>query len=1052
MAPKVLFLVDILLCLYVSWFSMLPSINCQNQAYYFHHLTTSDNLSSQNFNYFIQKDQLGFVWISSADGLNRYDGREIEQYHSDDNQPFSLSDPGITSNFFMDQRKGFWFSTGESLQRYDRKHDRFESIQIKSGNQTYDEAYYLMHFDTAKENLWLRVDDTLFIHSVDAPPDQHILRSVYPLNFFARIYKNPSAQEFLLFIPLAQTNGFQLQRFREETAYGTAKTYLETFKVKCFYYQNDTNCWIGTDTGLVRLNLETGEYIYYSNLKVSINGISGAGNSKLIISSQKNGLYFFDYSSEGSITSPIYIYNEDGNSPFKQETYGIYVDDQKNLWVSTVGRGIYFTNLNKKRFNAFLQLQWETPLKNSYVKSVCEDKDGRLWCLTKNGVTVIDSNGLTIPSLEKYVGNSVPFYQDEPYFIFCDKKDRIWAATQSGLFLLPKIGQSFKKIRVEDRALKDALAFTHVYQLKDGTLIAASNSGVYKVHEERNMVALHKLPELKEKDKSFNWIYELPRLQIVLFRSMQGSFHIYQYKKGQLQYSFSKKFRPFVNYLVEDQTKKLLWVATPEGLYKMDVQTGSLSIEKDTIFPFQTLNALLQDRRSRALWISTNRGLVKYHPDSAHWQVYGLTDGIQGEEFNFWSAKQTKSGKLIFGGVNGINIFQPSAIKRLEVEAHPVITSILTDGRMSNKPLICDLTQASNLHQIKKIKKPFKENTFSIQFAALEYSDPMANIFRYHMTKIDEDWVLTRGENFAKYTDLSPGHYNFEVQATNSEGNWSANSANLEVVITPPWYLTWAFKTLAITIAALLIYLAYRLRIAQVKRRAAYEKRAAVFKQKEAEYKQLVAETEAAVKRLQMNPHFIFNSMTAIKSYILSKNIDTASDYLNRFAKLMRLILIYGDKPLISITQEIELITLYLETEAMRFEEKYTYAINFSEELDPDEIVLPTMILQPFVENAILHGIRPMQGQGLIQINFWQEKDKLHCTVSDNGVGRKKAQEIKIQSNAEYYESKALEITQRRLALLESTEGNPPSIQIKDLFDENQNPSGTEVQFIMPII
>lgn len=248
-----------------------------------------------------------------------------------------------------------------------------------------------------------------------------------------------------------------------------------------------------------------------------------------------------------------------------------------------------------------------------------------------------------------------------------------------------------------------------------------------------------------------------------------------------------------------------------------------------------------------------------------------------------------------------------------------------------------------------------------------------------------------------------------------------------------------------------LIYTYYRYRIAQIRKEETFKRKEAEFLQKEAEYKQLVAETETAVLRLQMNPHFIFNSMNSINSYILKKDVNTASDYLNRFARLMRMILKFAAKPLIAVSDEIELLELYLETEAMRFEKKFSYDFELKNDLDPDEFMIPTMILQPFVENAIWHGISGMQnGEGLIKICFWQENESLFASVADNGIGRAASREI--SQKAKTHESKALSITEHRLQLLEKKNGMEASFEVHDLLDPDQNPAGTKIVLQVPLL
>ena len=244
-------------------------------------------------------------------------------------------------------------------------------------------------------------------------------------------------------------------------------------------------------------------------------------------------------------------------------------------------------------------------------------------------------------------------------------------------------------------------------------------------------------------------------------------------------------------------------------------------------------------------------------------------------------------------------------------------------------------------------------------------------------------------------------------------------------------------------------YLKYRL--IQIKKEGILKRKEFIIQRKEAKCKQLIAETKSALLRLRMNPHFIFNSMNSINSYILQKDVDTASDYLHRFAKLMRMILKFAAKPLIAVSDEIDLLTLYLQTETMRFEKKFNYEFDLKNELDPDEFVIPTMILQPFVENAIWHGISSKtEGEGKIKVSFWEENESLFCSVEDNGIGRAASQQV--SQKAKTHESKALSITEHRLQLIKPKNGVSAAFEIQDLTDAAQNPAGTKVLLRFPIL
>jgi sensor histidine kinase YesM len=180
----------------------------------------------------------------------------------------------------------------------------------------------------------------------------------------------------------------------------------------------------------------------------------------------------------------------------------------------------------------------------------------------------------------------------------------------------------------------------------------------------------------------------------------------------------------------------------------------------------------------------------------------------------------------------------------------------------------------------------------------------------------------------------------------------------------------------------------------------------------------------------------------------LQKDVDTANDYLNQFARLMRMILDRSEYAYTEIAEEIELLTLYLQAESMRIGKKMTFSFDIAPDLDPDETLLPTMILQPFVENAIWHGISPKEGPGHITIRFLSYNDHLCCEVEDNGVGRSSRPKSSFKS----HQSKSISITKRRLEMLSKEHDTESELKIIDLFSEDQQPTGTKVQLFLPIL
>jgi len=211
-----------------------------------------------------------------------------------------------------------------------------------------------------------------------------------------------------------------------------------------------------------------------------------------------------------------------------------------------------------------------------------------------------------------------------------------------------------------------------------------------------------------------------------------------------------------------------------------------------------------------------------------------------------------------------------------------------------------------------------------------------------------------------------------------------------------------------------------------------------------AELQQQATELEMQALRAQMNPHFIFNCLSSINRFILKNETEAASDYLTKFSRLIRTVLTNSKKTFINLEDELEMLRLYLDMERLRFKNSFEYKISFKNELDPENIFVPPLLLQPFAENAIWHGLMHKQGEGHLEIALSIEKKILTCIISDDGIGRNKAAMIKSRS-AEKQKSMGLEITAERLALLNQDMDEQTFFNIEDITDDEGNVAGTRV-------
>lgn len=336
---------------------------------------------------------------------------------------------------------------------------------------------------------------------------------------------------------------------------------------------------------------------------------------------------------------------------------------------------------------------------------------------------------------------------------------------------------------------------------------------------------------------------------------------------------------------------------------------------------------------------------------------------------------------------------------------------------------------------------PYNQNNIQIEFIGRSKNPSELLQYRYKMPGIDNNWIYT-SYNLIQYTNLLPGTYQLQIEAMNHSGIWSENALILTFDIAPPFWKTWWFTLSAIFLVLLLVaaisWTSYRNIQAKIADRNDINRR--------------IANIEMQALRAQMNPHFMFNTLSSIQHYITLNDTDKALRFLSKFAKLMRMIMDNSRKTLVPVKDEFTALQLYLELEKSRFKEKFEYKISIAENVDQHMDELPSMLIQPYVENAILHGINQLDGKvGLIEIRLEKGEHNFECTIEDNGIGREAALEIK-RNKATTHRSQGMSITKDRLEILNTLHNSQLSVEIFDLKNKDNEATGTRVVLFIPFV
>jgi LytS/YehU family sensor histidine kinase len=307
----------------------------------------------------------------------------------------------------------------------------------------------------------------------------------------------------------------------------------------------------------------------------------------------------------------------------------------------------------------------------------------------------------------------------------------------------------------------------------------------------------------------------------------------------------------------------------------------------------------------------------------------------------------------------------------------------------------------------------------------------LQNRYYSKLDKIDKDWSYAGNKGQTEYNSLPPGNYKFHFKGITADG-LAGDEKVTSFTVEPAFWQTWWFRSLVVGLLVLCVLLI----INNVRSR----------EQKKSALQLQLSALEMKALRAQMNPHFIFNALNSIQECIITKNTDTAYNYLSSFSKLVRMILENSEKQFIPLADEMETLHLYIAIEKLRFDDTFEYQVNISPALDASFIHLPAMIIQPFVENALWHGLIHKKGDKKLTLSFEQEGSNLKCLITDNGIGRGHSAEMKTGSRIKKH-SMGVKITEERLQLLETG----ASIAINDLKDDAGTPCGTRVTIIIPL-
>lgn len=1034
----------ILLVLFMAPYAVALSQENSMDLYVLNKEIATNNVSnsylSSNAVTSIAQDENGMMWFGTRRGLNSYDSYNFEEYNQNDGiinatitdiQPvgdtlFVGTEKGLCIYDFKNKSATNYFAETDSLilpnnhiYHITKPVNNRITICTKGGTTVYD----------------LRTK-TFYIPRVNNYFPDYEVRSVEYMEYDNSWW-------------VATSNG--LLRYQDENqsllhfyAVKDVNTTLPDNNLRCMLRIDERRIFVGTSNGLCLFDIEKKE-VERINLAVLTNHISPKLDVSKIISFNDDEIMLSTY------TDGLYIYNYKNNtathiSKFDRRNaisdnyvFDIFKDENGSIWVAT------FTSLNRFE-NNLANFSTISVFKNGSMLSInyfIEMDSDNILVGTESGVKVFNIEDESIVDFKTYFNSKENYFESlYIYSFYMDEDSCLWVGTRNdGLFVYDIKDDAI--INVADVYGIPALGHAVVREIvrdENANVWVATNLGLCCINLNKKTHVFYKNDKKNNRTIPYDDVFDLMLADDLLYVTTGNGLAIYHYDTDD-----------FTTHLLPDSlTKKDVVknnglfdiVDGGDGLYYIGSYSNGMLVFLPDTKTFKTskrdnsfnamIYAIVPDDNG-FLWASTSKGIMKYNLKDKVVRTYDLSDGLQGTEFSPNAYLRSSSGYVFFGGFNGFNYFKPKEIKMETNKPKVIVTKIQTN---SGKKLRY-LNHGDTIHL------SYNDNSFEISFATLNLLRKSMVKYSCMMDNYDDDWMLYSSDHrYVDYNKLRPGTYTFKVKASNEMYVWMEEPLELTIIIHPAWYQRTLFKITVILILSMLIYLIVNQR--------------SIIRKQKMEQKRRIDELETQMSRLkqktlqlQMNPHVIFNTLNSIQQYILDHDVNKAVSYLTSFSRLMRRILNNSNERFVSLSDELDAVNLYLELESMRLGNRFNYEIDVDPELDANNIEIAPLIIQPFVENAIIHGLVPKKENCFLKIEVSKMiGEKLLCVIEDNGVGRQYSETMKKRAGG-FHKSYGMSITRRRLEMLSKISNEDFSVEIIDLYDDDNKPEGTRVNIVI---
>ena len=1004
---------------------------------------------ADNFATAITEDKSGFIWIGTVKGLTRFDGRDCRNFTRQAGNPHSLSHRVVRS-VLTAQNGTLWVGTQRGLNRYDPATQTFQRYSFERFGTNCNIISKMA--ETPDGILWCGTKDGLIrfdpvsgqARHLHMPADSafrtdaNIVRALLPDR--STLWVGTQAGLYAYHWPTNQVRAF---RHQESAPNSLPGDYVATLA------KNSTTneLVVGTNNGFVALlNIAIGTFRRLPLLagNQAVASLLYTTTGTLWVGLRNGGLYQYN-----PLTNTFTAYLSEEFNPRSLSCNcikGLFEDRNGIVWIVTDEVGINWTSPKIEKFHLMFDEVGYRPASSLALdasKLSIDSKKG-LWIATHDGLLWINPKRRAFKRYSHNPKSPTGLNTDFLHTVLADRRGLVWAGG-NGLTRFDPVSNQFTRIPClispdgAHRERRDFVAGDQVFstvESRDGRIFIGANDKL-TIYDPRtgafsNQFTNERIRQLPGKNYNTLYFDRHDNLWVGGFGPV---------------YKISPDLRLLTQYVHGDNDSNSLpdegvtgfaedaagyiWMATDNGLTRLDEKSGRFrTFTTQHGLPNNDIASVLTT--GDTLWVSTSRGLACVNTRLLRFTAFDEDDGLPPSGFESDAIVRDSTGRIYFGNARGLVSVQPRAMRLNRLVPPIFLTSFRVDGREFLRGPVENPLPIVLRHV---------QNSFTFDMAALNFDNPAGNQFAYRLEGFEDRWNRVGNRPFASYTNVPPGEYILHVIGSNNDGVWNGRGYQLPVRIIPPFWQRWWFR-----IGVLALFVTGTVLIARWR-----EKRFLRDQHEKSDLRERIAASEMKALRSQMNPHFLYNSLNAIRLFILQNDSDNADRYLVKFSRLMRLILENSRQEWVTLASELGQLNLYLELEQLRFNNTFDFSIVIDPAIDREGVSIPPMIIQPYVENSVLHGMAHKQGRGLIWVRITPVCDGLECRVEDDGVGRQRAAELKSKTIGSH-KSMGLQVTQERLNLINQRAGKETRIAVIDTVDATNQPTGTTVIIQLPML